>query len=333
MQAPSEQAGNAQVAHARGLMSEDELAALDAPLDDDGAPAAEAPQDDPEQTDPTPTEPPAGDAAADAGDAGQDDAQAQAEAAAAQAVGEPPAAAVVEPEPANITHAPTLAYELPADYEDQHKAVEDAFNDLETRFEDGELTRTEYATEQRRLAREEAKLDRMKERADEAAERYEAESKEFQERVTKTWVASLAEYNKWSGSPDGGGIVFEPGTPLGRLLGEACDQVVNENPGMTPLDAWREAGARVRKSLGIAKPAPAPTAPDAKAAKAAKEAVAAARRMDRSVAPATLAGVTGEGADVHENKFAWLEKLEGEAFEAAFARMPPTEREAFMAQA
>lgn len=343
---------DAELAHARALLSPEERAILDEP--DEVVATGEDDDDEVEIVDlAKDAEGEGGEAAggaADADEAGEGEAQDAAGADAADAAGsaadadagasEGEADAGQAPADPNL---PRLSFALPDDFEDKRTALDTRFVDLESKFEDGDLSRAEYAAEHRKLTREQSDLDRVQMRADMAKDSYDRELTAYHERVANTWVQSFVAHAEWAKSPEGGGINYTKGDPLAKLLGDEADALIAANPKMGPDEVWRKADESLRAKLGLAVPAAAaaakPAADAAKAAKVAKAAVQKARKPDTSAVPQTLAGVTGEGGpdSAGGDKFAALDKLfdTGKFAEAerAFAAMPEAAREAYLARA
>lgn len=331
---------DAELAHARALLSPEERAILDEP--DEVVATGEDDDDEVEIVDlAKDAEGEGGEAAggaADADEAGEGEAQDAVGADAGASEGE--ADAGQAPADPNL---PRLSFALPDDFEDKRTALDTRFVDLESKFEDGELSRAEYAAEHRKLTREQSDLDRVQMRADMAKDSYDRELTAYHERVANTWVQSFVAHAEWAKSPEGGGINYTKGDPLAKLLGDEADALIAANPKMGPDEVWRKADESLRAKLGLAVPAAAaaakPAADAAKAAKVAKAAVQKARKPDTSAVPQTLAGVTGEGGpdSAGGDKFAALDKLfdTGKFAEAerAFAAMPEAAREAYLARA
>lgn len=341
---------DAELAHARALLSPEERAILDEP--DEVVATGEDDDDEVEIVDlAKDAEGEGGEAAgvaADADEAGEGEAQDAADAADAAGSAADADAGASEGEadagqaPAD-PNLPRLSFALPDDFEDKRTALDTRFVDLESKFEDGDLSRAEYAAEHRKLTREQSDLDRVQMRADMAKDSYDRELTAYHERVANTWVQSFVAHAAWAKSPEGGGINYTKGDPLAKLLGEEADALIAANPKMGPDEVWRKADESLRAKLGLTAPAAAaaaaakPAAADA--AKAAKAAVQKARKPDTSAVPQTLAGVTGEGGpdSAGGDKFAALDKLfdTGKFAEAerAFAAMPEAAREAYLARA
>ena len=345
---------DAELAHARALLSPEERAILDEP--DEVVATGEGEDDDDEveivdlAKDAEGEGGEAAGGAADADEAGEGEAPDAAGADAADAAGsaadQDAGAAEGEADAGQVQadpNLPRLSFALPDDFEDKRAALDTRFVDLESKFEDGELSRAEYAAEHRKLTREQSDLDRVQMRADMAKDSYDRELTAYHERVANTWLQSFVAHAAWAKSPEGGGINYTKGDPLAKLLGEEADALIAANPKMGPDEVWRKADESLRAKLGLTAPAAAaaaaakPAAADA--AKAAKAAVQKARKPDTSAVPKTLAGVTGEGGpdSAGGDKFAALDKLfdTGKFAEAerAFAAMPEAAREAYLARA
>lgn len=321
---------SAEEAHARSLMSPEELEALATELDDDAEAVADEDEDDGEDED----------EAKDDADEDEDDGAAAADGEAGEdhpAEDSQPAeaadAAVDDAGEEGGFVAPKLSYVLPEDHQARRDALDASFAELERKFDEGDLTRAEYAAENRKLMREQSELDRQEVRA-------EAARDAFQAQVSAVWKAAFDKHVAWAASPEGGGLKYgteqKPNEHLRAMLGAEADKIAMENPGLSPAAVWRKADAAVRENLGLPAPAPAQAKPSADSeakAKAAKAEKAKARAQDKAQVPKNLGGVTGEAteSDVSGNEFAYLDKLQGEAFEAAFAKLSPAKREAYMA--
>lgn len=331
---------DAELAHARALLSPEERAILDEP--DEVVATGEDDDDEVEIVDlAKDAEGEGGEAAgvaADADEAGEGEAQDAAGSVADAGAGASEGEADAGQAPADPS-LPRLSFALPDDFEDKRTALDTRFVDLESKFEDGELSRAEYAAEHRKLTREQSDLDRVQMRADMAKDSYDRELTAYHERVANTWVQSFVAHAEWAKSPEGGGINYTKGDPLAKLLGEEADALIAANPKMGPDEVWRKADESLRAKLGLAVPAAAAKPAAADAAKAAKAAVQKARKPDTSAVPKTLAGVSGEGGpdSAGGDKFAALDKLfdTGKFAEAerAFAAMPEAAREAYLARA
>lgn len=341
---------DAELAHARALLSPEERAILDEP--DEVVATGEDDDDEVEIVDlAKDAEGEDGEAAggaADADEAGEGEAPDAAGADAADAAGsaadQDAGAAEGEADAGQVQadpNLPRLSFALPDDFEDKRAALDTRFVDLESKFEDGDLSRAEYAAEHRKLTREQSDLDRVQMRADMAKDSYDRELTAYHERVANTWLQSFVAHAAWAKSPEGGGINYTKGDPLAKLLGEEADALIAANPKMGPDEVWRKADESLRAKLGLTAPAAAAAAAKpaaADAAKTAKAAVQKARKPDTSAVPKTLAGVTGEGGpdSAGGDKFAALDKLfdTGKFAEAerAFAAMPEAAREAYLAR-
>lgn len=324
---------SAEETHARSLMSPEELEALATELDDDAEAVADEDEDDGEDED----------EAKDDADEDEDDGAAAADGEAGEdhpAEDSQPAeaadAAVDDAGEEGGFVAPKPSYVLPEDHQARRDALDASFVELERKFDEGDLSRAEYAAESRKLMREQSELDRQEVRA-------EAARDAFQAQVSAVWKAAFDKHIAWAATPEGGGLKYgtdeKPNEHLRAMIGAEADRIAGANPSLSPAAVWRQADAAVRENLGLPAVGQAKEAPadDAKAkaakAKAAKAEKAKARMPDKSVVPQTLGGVTGEAAesDVSGNEFAYLDKLQGEAYEAAFAKLSPAKREAYMA--
>lgn len=326
---------SAEETHARSLMSPEELEALESVLDDEADAGSEDDDEDDEDDDEVvivdhkKAGADEGDGAADGaadGDAageGQADADAQAGEDEGEGEGADEAGSFAPQKP---------SYTLPDDHQARRDALETGFSELERKFEEGDLTRAEYAAANRKLMREQSELDRQEVRAEAARDAYQAQ-------VSAVWKAAFDKYVAWASSPEGGGLKYgteqQPNEHLRAMLGAEADKIAMANPNLSPAAVWRKADAAVRENLGLPAPAeakPAASADSAAKAKVAKAEKAKARTQDKTQVPKSLGGVTGEAAesDVSGNEFAYLDKLKGEAYEAAFAKLSPAKREAYM---
>lgn len=329
---------SAEETHARSLMSPEELEALESVLDDEADAGSEDDDEDDEDDDEVvivdhkkagaDEGDGAADGAADGDAAGEGQADADAQAGEDEGEGEGEGA-----DEAGSFAPQKPSYTLPDDHQARRDALETGFSELERKFEEGDLTRAEYAAENRKLMREQSELDRQEVRA-------EAARDAFQAQVSAVWKAAFDKYVAWAASPEGGGLKYgteqKPNEHLRAMLGAEADKIAMENPGLSPAAVWRKADAAVRENLGLPAPAPAQAKPSADSeakAKAAKAEKAKARAQDKAQVPKNLGGVTGEAteSDVSGNEFAYLDKLKGEAYEAAFAKLSPAKREAYMA--
>lgn len=200
----------------------------------------------------------------------------------------------------------------PADIDKRITDTKTARRDLFKKFDDGELTSAEYNEQIEKLDDE---LDTLKETKMRAGISEDTRKHNFLNRDVPTFLNEHAEY------VPGSGRYRELDRHLRELQSEAS------KAGKDPLDPQLIADAHtlVEKEWGPAAGAkPAPKAP------AGKEPPAR-----RPAAPPTLGGLPSadaEDAGIDGGEYAYLDRLQGEEYEAAFAKLTPAQQEEYLQQ-
>lgn len=294
----------------------------------------------------TPDEPEM-DAEALAAIAGTDEAATAAAAAAAAAKPAPTAeeaaaaaaAAKTEDVPDRAPFAPVFKSDLPADFEDQVKANKAALTDLSAKFKKGDVDVDEYNAERETLDDKRRELDTLQIKAD----------------ISRSSAQQTAE-QRWDFEQD---TFFDDERNAiykgNKILNGALDAAVKDLSSPDALKAhperakWsglrflKEGDKQVRESLpGTAAPVAKPD-PAAAATAAATAAAAAAKGAPRNVAPVDKGAIppnlaslpAAQANEVGKGEFAYLEGLEGAAYERALAviNADPDKRERFVTSA
>lgn len=245
---------------------------------------------------------------------------ADAPAAAAAATETPATAAAAQADDgaaATSTTVPTYEAKLPSDYDDQVKALATEESDLKAKFKTGEIDFDEFEVQRAELLtkREELTLARAKAEISQEMTQQTAQA-QWQNTINR----SMVEFAK----PENGGIDYRKDAEKAADLDQFVKVLANrEENADKPMDWFlTEAHKRVKALHGLA--TAAPKVDPADAIKAAN----AARKPPVGSAPATLAQVPGgDGPGDVAGEFADIDALEGEALEAAIAKLSPTQRE------
>lgn len=245
---------------------------------------------------------------------------ADAPAAAAAATETPATAAAAQADDgavATSTTVPTYEAKLPSDYDDQVKALATEESDLKAKFKTGEIDFDEFEVQRAELLtkREELTLARAKAEISQEMTQQTAQA-QWQNTINR----SMVEFAK----PENGGIDYRKDAEKAADLDQFVKVLANrEENADKPMDWFlTEAHKRVKALHGLA--TAAPKVDPAEAIKAAN----AARKPPVGSAPATLAQVPGgDGPGDVAGEFADIDALEGEALEAAIAKLSPVQRE------
>lgn len=241
---------------------------------------------------------------------------------AAAAVAAPAVAAA--PAPAPQAPAPTYRYELPADFDERMAAMRTANTDALDKFEAGEFTREQLVAEQDRIATERRELESMQTRADVARDMQKQANDQYRDQAVNRLFADAAK-------PEGGGVDYRKDAGKFRDLDSFLKALAaDEANADKPLDWFLdEAHRRVKALHGIgAAGAPAPTpAAAAKTPEQIKAEAAAARKPDLGGAKDLSQVPGGQGNDDVGGEFEDIMSLDGDAFEAAIARMAKSQPE------
>jgi len=277
--------------------------------------AAGAPNDDEDEDD---DDGDAGAAAAAAPVEGKGAADAPAAAAAATETPASAAAAHVDDgAAATSTAVPTYEAKLPSDYDDQVKALATEEADLKAKFKTGEIDFDEFEVQRAELLtkREELTLARAKAEISQEMTQQTAQA-QWQNTINR----SMVEFAK----PENGGIDYRKDAEKAADLDQFVKVLANREENADKPMEWflTEAHKRVKALHGLA--TAATKVDPADAIKAAN----AARKPPVGSAPATLAQVPGgDGPGDVAGEFADIDALEGEALEAAIAKLSPVQRE------
>lgn len=218
---------------------------------------------------------------------------------------------------ATSTTVPTYEAKLPSDYDDQVKALATEESDLKAKFKTGEIDFDEFEVQRAELLtkREELTLARAKAEISQEMTQQSAQA-QWQNTINR----SMVEFAK----PENGGIDYRKDADKAADLDQFVKVLANrEENADKPMDWFlTEAHKRVKALHGLA--TAAPKVDPAEAIKAAN----AARKPPVGSAPATLAQVPGgDGPGDVAGEFADIDALEGEALEAAIAKLSPVQRE------
>lgn len=219
-----------------------------------------------------------------------------------------------EVEPPRAQPVPLIRAEVPADIEDKRADVEKRRDAIAQEFEDGDKTAREFQAANRLLDKEENELDWLVRKADLSVETTKAQAEASWYKSTEAFLADHPEIMK------------------NELVYNAFDAVVRQvtadkaNHGLSDHKQLEKAHAIWAESLGIkVEAAPAPkgkTDPKAPA------------KPKRDLPP-ILAGVPAATAsETDDGKYAALDRLmetDPLAYEAALAKMSPTESDAYLA--
>lgn len=306
----------ADIAHSNTLMSADELAAMNDTGDEAELLAKVAGDDD------------EADEAGDDDDAADDGAAPIEESAAkpaedkpAEKAAEKPAATSESTDDEDEAVAPVFAFKLPDDFDAQVNANKQALADLRKQRDDGDIDMAEYDAQAEKLLEQRDDLRRMRDKADIAAEAQKTADQQRVDRAVKdAFRAALADgvdyRNDKSKAADLDGFVR-------ALAGNP------EHDDKSLKWFFAEAHRRVLALHGITagKPAAKPTE------KAAEKPTKGPRHPDLSAVPKTLAGVPGSDGpgDLDGDEFSELDKLEGEAYDEAYAKLSKAQQERYLA--
>ena len=268
-------------------LSEEEIAAMEEELGEDTGNEAKD-----EEADDTPEkqEPEADEAVkADADDAVTEESEEESEPEAAEA-DEP--APVAEPQPV-ADPAPSVLDKLNAD-----------LVALKKQFDDGEVSIDEYIDAKSALDRQIVKAELKAELAQESA--------------NKSWEQSQKEFLGQNAYLRDNEVLFDAfAMQVNKLLADP------KSASMSDADLLKAAQAKVDAAIGRKPDSEPPVKTDESAIRKAKKEAA-----DVSKAPKTLQGIPAAAPadDVDGNPFAYLDRLNGEEFEAAIAKLSESDR-------
>lgn len=219
-----------------------------------------------------------------------------------------PAPKVTEPvqqEPAAPAPAPTMpVYTAPADIDDQLKAVRAEQAALAEKFDAGDLTARELHEQTRAL---EDKYYDLRDVRTRAAQSYDAQLNTWANQTVKDFLSGHAD-----AYGDTEGFLYDAlDREVARLqVGEYKDDKFN------PAILQR-AHERIQQGIGAIGGAPKPKTPG---------------EPDRQIPP-RLSNIPAAAEDSLDagGDFAYLDRLQGQAYEDAFAKLNPAQQEAYLA--
>lgn len=229
---------------------------------------------------------------------------------------------VVEPDaqPENTNYQenklPQYSVESKTDTDNAIKVCDEAIAQLQKQFTDGEIDFQELSAAQVQVYQKRTEL--LISAATENSLRIINEQNQIAEnkRFVDRFIASV--------SADGIDYNLEKNI---KLFNTVEEQVREENPTKDKAWIWAEAHKIVAAARGIqlTKPNDVVSKPDVKTS----------RKSPLDAAPKTLAQVPGGDGpgDVDGNEFADIDRLKGDAYEAAIAKMSPSTRERYLASA
>lgn len=267
-------------------------------------------------------------AAAPAADDGGAAAAAAAEAAAATPAPAPaPAAEVADDKPFRAEYV----VELPADFDAKVTALTEREAEIWKKFDGGEIERADLQAQLRDLEKERGELNSLRVKAEISQEMRAQTAEQEWANTVNSFMASTAKAE---------GIDYRTDAARSADLDAFVKALASNQANAEKSMSWflAEAHKRVKALHGdvAAAPAPAASAPAPAAAPAqttaeALKAAAERRKPPVAAAPVTLAQIPGGDGpgDVGGSEFAHLDALEGDALEAAVAKMTPAQREQY----
>lgn len=246
------------------------------------------------------------DESADAGE-GEDDADDQS------------AAQASDDEEDDIDAAPVYAASLPEDFEDRVKALNARTDEIAEKFKAGDISADEFISESNKISAERAELDGVRTEARIAARMNEQNAAHQWRRAVKGFMKEVkaSEGIDYAGKP---------------LLNGALDIKVKElaaaQENADKPASWflKEAHRQVKEELGLGAAKKGEGGGQKKGEKA--------RKPPTAALPKTLAQVPGGDGpgDVGGDEFAELDRLTGEAYEMALAKLSPAQRQRYLEQ-
>lgn len=242
-----------------------------------------------------------------------DDKPAAAAAADAPASDAPGAAPVVQAEPAAtpsapaVTQAPAFVAEAPVDAAAKLEKIAADKAALAAKWDAGDIGAVEYQATLDGLYKDERKIEA-------AVLKHEMATEMATQQKLAAWQAECTSF--MAAHPE-----YAVGTPLFDKL-NGLVKALGADGSRTDSEALALAHKMVQVETGTyVPPAAAPTAKPA------------APPTVKPALPPTLAGLPSAGAtNPGESRFSSLDRLEGEAFEAAFAKLSAADRDAYMQQ-
>lgn len=217
---------------------------------------------------------------------------------------------------AEETFRPVLRADLPANIGQIKTQLQQQQDALERQFRDGDIEFDEYKAKDRKLS---ADLEQIK-----AAElKAHIYADQEQQRAVQEWQFTVRQFMKQA---KGDGVDYQADQKLNKDLDLMVKALANDPDNEARDQEWflQEAHKRVLAVRGITP----------KGAKADPAAVAnAARRPPVASLPKTVGDLPGAGDldDVAGGEFASIDKLTGEAYERALAKMSDEQRARYLA--
>jgi hypothetical protein len=209
--------------------------------------------------------------------------------------------------------APKPSFVAPDDLDQKLGDIETRKDELATKFDDGELTAAEYRAQLKEIDKQERDLYSQKIRAEVS-----------HDMVVSQWRDSVSSFL-------GKHTQYEQGTPLYTALDAEVRRLQGQSD--NPFDpdilgqAHRTIDAQMRKAMGL--PPEETPRQESKTDPAAKK---PAGRKPLADIPPTLAQVpAADITDTDGGEFAHLDRLDGEKFEAALARLTDEQRDRYLA--
>lgn len=212
--------------------------------------------------------------------------------------------------------APAYEAKLPDDYQDQVKALADQETELKAKFNGGEIDFDEFEAQRGELLAKRDDLNMVRAKAEISQEMTQQSAKNLWKTTVDTFVDKAA--------AEKGGIDYRKDAAKQADLDQFVKVLANRDENADkPMDWFlTEAHKRVKALHGVNTPE---TKPDPAAA---IKAANAARKPSIDNAPVTLAQVPGgDGPGDVAGEFADIDALEGEALEAAIAKLSPAQRD------
>lgn len=217
--------------------------------------------------------------------------------------------------PATTVFQPTYQAKLPDDFAAQETAIKDQTEALAAKFKGGDIDFDQYRVEAEALSRQERALDEVRLKATLSQEMTSQSVEQQWGRTVQTFIAATAKSN---------GIDYRTDKDKGDQFDFYVRALANDPKHADKPGEWFLSEAHkvvmTLNGLGLVK---APAAVDPKAN----------RKTPLDAAPKTLAQVPGGDGpgDVDGNEFSDIDRLTGDAQEAAIAKMTPAQRDRYMA--
>lgn len=210
--------------------------------------------------------------------------------------------------------APLFSAELPADIEAKRTEIDGKEDTLVEQFDNGDITFAEYNKQLRALNNERAALDRAELKAELAREAQQAQ-------IDNTWNSTLNTFLEDHPEIDLSNEIHH--AAFDKLLRQHTAPTM-EKGGVPGLREIKKAHDDFIKTFNLQsdKPAPKEEKQEKKTAKAPKQ---------REVPPNLGKVPAAAGADMDDGRFAHLDRLPPDQFEAAFAKLSEADRNAYLA--